>query len=118
MSLLDLAKRTDPNGKRTTSIVELLSQSNEMLADMVFREGNQDTGHRITVRTGLPSVTWRLLNQGVTPSKSTTAQIEETTGMGGHKQRKLKIPAVPASGTYVLGAVDGAFAWIETQSCA
>lgn len=81
MSLLDLAKRTDPNGKRTTSIVELLSQSNEMLADMVFREGNQDTGHRITVRTGLPSVTWRLLNQGVTPSKSTTAQIEEKTGI-------------------------------------
>ncbi|MBX3649697.1 MAG: hypothetical protein KF766_18740, partial [Rhodocyclaceae bacterium] len=53
MSLLDLAKRTDPNGKRTTSIVELLAQSNEMLADMVWREGNQDTGHRITVRTGL-----------------------------------------------------------------
>ena len=81
MSLLDLAKRTDPNGKRTSSIVELLAQSNEMLADMVWREGNQDTGHRITVRTGLPSVTWRLLNQGVTPSKSSTAQIEEKTGI-------------------------------------
>jgi len=43
--------------------------------------------------------------------------VEETTGMGGHKQRKLKIPAVPASGTYVLGAVDGALTWIETEAC-
>ena len=41
MSLLDLAKRTDPNGKRTTSIVELLAQSNEMLADMVWRKGTR-----------------------------------------------------------------------------
>ena len=43
--------------------------------------------------------------------------IEETTGVGGHKQRKLKIPAIPASGTHVLGAVDGAFTWIETEEC-
>jgi hypothetical protein len=43
--------------------------------------------------------------------------IEETTGMGGHKQRKLKIPAVPTSGTYVLGAVGGAIQWIETEEC-
>lgn len=43
--------------------------------------------------------------------------VEETTGMGGHKQRKLKIPAIPASGTHVLGAIDGAFAWIETEEC-
>jgi len=43
--------------------------------------------------------------------------IEETTGTGGHKQRKLKIPAIPASGTYVLGAVDGAMQWIETEEC-
>jgi len=43
--------------------------------------------------------------------------IEETTGTGGHKQRKLKIPALPTSGTYVLGAVSGAFTWIATQDC-
>jgi len=43
--------------------------------------------------------------------------IEETTGTGGHKQRKLKIPALPKSGTYVLGAVSGAFTWIATQDC-
>jgi hypothetical protein len=44
-------------------------------------EGNLPTGHRVTVRTGLPTVAWRLLNNGVTPSKSTTAQIDEQTGI-------------------------------------
>jgi hypothetical protein len=43
--------------------------------------------------------------------------IEEVTGQGGHKQRKLKIPAVPTSGTYVLGSVGGAIQWIETEEC-
>ena len=31
---------------------------------------------------------------------------------------KLKIPPVPQSGTYVLGAVDGALTWIATEECA
>ena len=43
--------------------------------------------------------------------------IEETTGQGGHKARKLKIPAVPGGGTHVLGAVDGVLAWIATEEC-
>jgi hypothetical protein len=43
--------------------------------------------------------------------------IETTTGQGGHPARKLKIPAVPTSGTYVLGAVDGALTWIATEEC-
>jgi hypothetical protein len=68
--------------------------------------------------------------------------VEETTGAQGHRQRRLRIPAppqagtavqltseggslswvpgipaVPTSGTYVLGAVDGALAWIETEAC-
>ena len=46
-----------------------------------WKEGNLPTGHRTTVRTGLPTVAWRLLNQGVTPSKSRTAQIDEQCGM-------------------------------------
>jgi hypothetical protein len=48
---------------------------------MIWREGNLPTGHRTTVRTGLPAIAWRLLNQGVTPSKSLTAQIDEQTGI-------------------------------------
>lgn len=79
-TLLDLVKATDPDGKIAT-IVELLSQTNGVLRDMVWKEGNIATGERTTVRTGLPSVFWRLLNQGVQPSKATTAQIDESCGL-------------------------------------
>jgi hypothetical protein len=80
LTLADHAKRMDPDGK-TPKIVELLAQTNEILDDMRFMEGNLPTGHRTTVRTGLPTVYWRLLNQGVQPSKSLTAQIDEQCGM-------------------------------------
>jgi hypothetical protein len=80
LTLADWAKRLDPEGK-TSTIVELLSQTNEILEDMLWKEGNLPTGERTTVRTGLPSAAWRLLNQGVQPSKSTTAQIDEACGM-------------------------------------
>jgi len=80
LNLMDWGKRLDPNGKVPT-IIELLSQTNEMLDDMLWMEGNLPTGHRTTVRTGLPSVYWRMLNGGVAPSKSTTAQVDEGAGM-------------------------------------
>lgn len=80
LTLADWAKRLDPDGK-VPDIVELLAQSNELLDDMLWKEGNLPTGHRTTVRTGLPTVAWRLLNAGVAPSKSTTAQIDEQCGM-------------------------------------
>lgn len=47
----------------------------------MWKMGNLPTGERTTVRTGLPSVAWRLLNNGVPTSKSTTAQIDEQCGM-------------------------------------
>lgn len=80
LTLADWAKRLDPDGK-TPAIVELLSQTNEVLMDMLFKEGNLPTGERTTIRTGLPTVYWRLINQGVAPSKSTTAQVDESCGM-------------------------------------
>lgn len=80
LNLMDWAKRVDPDGK-VSAVAELLNQTNEVLQDMQFIEGNLPTGHRTTVRTGLPSVAWRLLNGGVNPSKSTTAQLDEGAGM-------------------------------------
>jgi len=79
-SLADLLKRTDPNNK-IAAIIELLTETNEILSDAVMVEGNLPTGHMTTVRTGLPSSTWRLLNYGVQPSKSTTKQVTDTCGM-------------------------------------
>jgi len=79
-TLADVAKRQDPDGK-IDAIVELLSETNEILDDMTFMEGNLPTGHRTTIRSGLPSSTWRKLNYGVQPSKSTTVQVTDTAGM-------------------------------------
>ena len=71
---LDVAKRTDPTGQ-IAAIVEIMSQTNPMIVDGMALEGKLTTGHRSTQRTGLPEATWRLLNQGVSPSKSTTVQV-------------------------------------------
>lgn len=79
-TLLDLAKRLDPNDK-IDKIIELQSQMNELWADAVWIESNQMTGHRTTVRTGLPAPTWKKLYGGVQPTKTVTAQITDTIGM-------------------------------------
>lgn len=79
-TLIDVASRLDPQ-LNIDKIVELLAATNPILNDMSFLEGNLPTGHKTTVRTGLPSVTWRKLYGGVQPSKSTTAQVTDSCGM-------------------------------------
>lgn len=79
-TLLDVAKRLDPDGK-IAAIVEILNANNQVLDDMTFIEGNLPTGHRTTIRTGLPTPTWRKLYGGVQPSKSTTVQVTDSCGM-------------------------------------
>lgn len=79
-TLLDVAKRLDPDGK-IAQIVELLAQTNEIVEDMVWMEGNLPTGHRTTIRTGLPTPTWRKLYGGVQPTKSRTVQVTDSCGM-------------------------------------
>lgn len=79
-TLLDLARVTDPDGK-IADVVELLNETNEILDDMTFMEGNLTTGHMFSQRTGLPAPTWRKLYGGVQPNKSTNVQVTNTCGM-------------------------------------
>jgi hypothetical protein len=79
-TLLDVAKRLDPDGKVAT-VVEMLAQQNEVLDDAVWLESNETTSHVTTVRTGLPAPTWRKLYGFVQPTKSTTVQVRDNTGM-------------------------------------
>lgn len=79
-TMLDWARRLDPKGKIDT-VVNLLAETNQILEDMVWLEGNLPTGHQTTVVTGLPEPTWRTLYGGVQPSKGTTKQITDTCGM-------------------------------------
>lgn len=80
LTLADYSKRLSPDGK-IDPIAELLSQQNDILEDIVFKEANQPTSHVVTVRTGLPAVYWRAYNAGVPSSKSTTAQVTEPCAM-------------------------------------
>lgn len=80
LTLLDWAKRLDPDGT-TADICELLAQTNEILTDSVHVQGNLPTGHRTTIRTGLPQVYYRSLNEGVATSKSTSAQVDEAVSI-------------------------------------
>jgi len=80
LSLLDVARRLDPNGK-AAAIAEIMNQDNEMYEDIPFVEGNLPTGHKSTLRASLPVPTWRLLNKGVVRVKTTTNQVVDTCGI-------------------------------------
>jgi len=79
-NLVNVTKRMDPDGS-VAKIAELLEQSNPIIQDIPLIEGNLPTGHRTTVRSDTPVPTWRKLNYGVRPTKSNTAQVDDTIGM-------------------------------------
>jgi hypothetical protein len=79
-TLADLSMATGPDGK-VEPVVEILSEVNEILDDMTWQEGNLPTGHRTTIRSGLPTPTWRKLYGGVQPTKSSRVQITDSCGM-------------------------------------
>ncbi len=80
VTLLDIAQATDPDGT-ISAVAELLTQTNEILLDMPWAEGNTADGMKASIRTGLPTPIWRSFYQGVPPSKSQRAKITDTCGM-------------------------------------
>jgi hypothetical protein len=80
LTLLDYAKREAPGGG-IGDIIEVLAASNPIIADANVMEGNLVTGHRSIQRSTQPTGTWRLLNYGVAPEKSTTVQKDDVCGM-------------------------------------
>ena len=79
-TLLDLARRQEPDGK-IAQIAELLHETNEVLADMTWVEGNRETGHTTTQRASIPDPTFRKFWGGVQPTKSVTVQVTDTCAM-------------------------------------
>lgn len=82
LDLIDLHKRQENNDIAT--IIELLKENNAILDDAIAMECNQGTSHITTIRTGLPTVTWGKFYKGISQSKSTTAQVTDTTGFVEH----------------------------------
>lgn len=79
-TLLDIAKRTDPNGQ-IARIAETLNTDCPLIESIPWKEANGPDGHLVTTRTSLPALTWRRYNEGVSPTKSSTGQFTETVGM-------------------------------------
>lgn len=81
LDLIDVYKRSeDAASLAVATIIELLSETNGIIDDAMAMECNNGTKHRTTTRTGLPSVTWGQLYQGIPQSKSTTQQVDDATG--------------------------------------
>ena len=79
-TLVDLLKNKNPDGT-IADVIEMLMEQNEILQDAMAMEANGKTHHRTTIRTGLPSGTWRKYYGGVQPSKAVEAQVDEVMGM-------------------------------------
>lgn len=79
LTLADLYRQQNPDGS-IADVIELLAETNQIMDDLVTMECNDGTSHITTIRTGIPSGTFRQLYQGVQPSKSTTKQVRDTTG--------------------------------------
>lgn len=79
-TLIDVLKELAPDGSQLDT-AEILTQENEVLADMTWMEGNLITGHRDSVRTALPTPSFRAINEGVPVTKGGTTPIEETCAL-------------------------------------
>ena len=79
-SLKDVALFVNNDGKVDT-IVNLLTQTNEILGHAIVVPCNNGSVHTTVVKTGIPSVAWRRLYKGVPYSKSEHAKVQETCGM-------------------------------------
>lgn len=67
--------------KGKARIIEMLAQFNPAVQDANVVECNMGEEHFTSIRTGLPEPTWRKLYQGVQPTKGTTAEVKDSTGM-------------------------------------
>jgi hypothetical protein len=79
-TLMDVLTELDPGGKQL-DIAEVLTQQNEVLADMHWEEGNSVTGHKDAMRTVLPTPSFRAINSGVPVTKAGSTPVEETCAL-------------------------------------
>lgn len=80
LTIKDRLAQTE-NGKITSSIIELLSETSSILEDAVVKECNNGQDHKTTVRNGLPDVEFRNFYGGAKCSKGDYTQVTDTTGM-------------------------------------
>ena len=100
-TLADVAKSLDPDGS-VAKVVEILSKTNEILLDMPWVEGNLPTGHRTTIRSGLPtSISTGAVSFGIT-ARSTSAYSTTLGYVGTRLFAQARLFAVVYAGSISL----------------
>ena len=79
LGLADIYAGQLKNGQ-IADIINMLAQTNSMLDDAITRECNEGKTHKHTVLSGLPSVTWGRLYEGIPNSKAQRTQVQDSTG--------------------------------------
>lgn len=80
LNLADRMKRTE-GGEMASTVIEMMNETNVIMQDANVIECNDGSNHITTIRTGLPTAVFRRLYGFVPPSKSSTAQVKDPTGM-------------------------------------
>jgi hypothetical protein len=73
-NLADYFASRDPDGG-AAKITRILKQTNEIIDDMLWMEGNLPTGHQATIETGMAATAFRKFNQGVATSKGSVSKV-------------------------------------------
>lgn len=109
LTLLDLAKRT--NNDATVGIVDATTQQNALLSLLPFRSIN-GVSFKHGRRAGLPTVSFKGINQGIDNSKSIIEQVTiETKNIGGRSEvDKLLAEADPRGVNALRAEEDAGFA--------
>ena len=92
VTMADVAKQT-VNGM-VPEMARLLEQTNAIGEFMRWMPTNKETYHVTVVETGIPQPSLRRLNQGISPTKGTAAQIED--GMAHIENRAIMDVDMPA----------------------
>ena len=106
----DLAVALNGQGNALAPTVEMLAKAHPILEDIPWKEGNLITGHKTTMRTSLPSGTWRLLNSGALLGKSTKAVIEDNCAiLEGYNQIDIDLADLGGNAAAFRADEDSAF---------
>lgn len=73
-TLSDLQKQLNPDGS-IAAVMETLNESNPIMEDIKWVEGDLPIGNKTTIRASLPSPSIRRINRGTAPTKGTVKQI-------------------------------------------
>lgn len=97
LSMIDQFKNVDGMGRYIDVIEAMNNTSQYIMDDWVWMPCNSGTKHTRSIRTGLPTVAWTSLYEGIPQSKSQKQTVDDTCGMveglSTVDQRQLKLYA-------------------------